>query len=704
MSEQIGAIVEGEIQLSQKEKQILLSKLNKLNDAGVERMKGKIGKWRLIRNYIQGYNWADRNGKRVTAADKLLGGFKADGNVDDEPYVNNVMMRIHMSNMQRLGRFYPEIEVDPDSGDLKDKQGARRTKVFLNDLMDRNRYKQRLARKRDRIICMYGAVYMKTMMDPNRGQIEAKPILNDMGQITGWEDLDGTEGEITLDMLAPKNIVLPPFCVDVSEADYLFENNVRTTDYVLRRYQVTVKSQVISKDVNQWFRLDDGSTTRDDANQTSASIKEENLCVVTESWFRRSVEFPLGAHIIWCGREILKSTTLEDHYYDIPYEKAEFIYDDEDPDGDTPYWFMIPMQDALNRVEADIRRHQIMMTKPKWQQHMETILQDPDGITNETAQVLRWTGDKVPGIIQAPDLPQTVFTWRDMVLGEMMSLGAAHDIVRPSQPRSGTAIAYEQEQDDTTLAPTIWSIGVMHETILGIAARLGSQYYVEPRQFSMRDPRGRMTHQIFDGAQMNGNFKVRVNMQSGLPANKIARQQLIVQLKNQQIITAEDAKQFFEFGQESEAIRQACAGIDRAEKIITYLEDGGTYPLPGQPPTEEQMCIEPFDDLMVMQNQLRLAMQENWDGWSALVKQQFKHIWADLMLKLVPPMPTPGAPGAKGGQAPLDPGAKAPMAPPGMSDSAQNPENQPNRPIGGDQSDIYNIPGMEDAAPAPAMA
>lgn len=692
MSEQLGAIIDGEIQLSKKETDILLHKLNKWNDAGIQRLTNKITKWRLIRDYVHGYNWADRNGRRMTAAARLLGGFGPDGNVDNEPYVNNVMMRIHLSNMQRLGRFNPDIEVDPNDSSLAAKQGARRTKIFLNDLLDRNRYNENLRRKIDRIIAMYGAVYMKVVYDPNAGEAQAKPLLDEYsGKIKGWEDLGDYEGEIRIDILPPKNVVLPPYTVDPSDADYLFENNVRTTDYVLRRYNTTVKPESISREDQGWWRLDSGGTSRDDS-QAEAGAKLENLCVVKEGWVRRCEEFPLGAHVIWCGQQLLACTTLEDHYWDIPYFKAEFIYDDEDPDGETPYWFMIPMQDALNRVEADIRRHTIMMTKPKWQQHMETILQDPDGITNETAQVLRWTGSMAPGIIQAPELPQTVFSWRDMVLGEMMSIGSAHDIIRPKNPRSGTAIAYEQEQDDTTLAPTIWSLGVMHEGALSFAARLCSQYYVEPRAFSMRDARSRMTHQTFSGADLNGSFKVRVNMQSGLPANKIARQQLIVQLVNQQILTPPEAKQFFEFGQDEEAVRLSSVSMERAEKIITNMEDGLPY---------QQMPIMPFDDLGVMKQQIQLAMQENWDAWNPMVQQQFAAAWGQIT-QLTQPPPPPGTPGP-GGMPPLAPPNNMPMAPPGVPSSGQEPGQQPPRAPGSDQGSLYSIPGMEHEFPEPAL-
>ena len=664
---------------------MLLSKLNKHNEMGLRRLRSKLVKWTLIRNYLGGVDWATAQGARITAAQRLLGTTSDTGNIDDEPYVNNVMLRIHMSNMQRLGRFRPDIDVDPNENTLDDKKGARFGKIFLQNLMDSSKYDSRLRRKLDRNIAMYGSCYLKVSMDADSGAPESSPILDEFGKISGWNEDDTYEGEVVLDVPAPKNIVLPSHATDIHDADFAIQNEIRSVEYVLRKYNKTVKpEQINSKDVT-WWKLGN-EAGRDDKD----GAKDDNLCFVREAWYRRCEEFPLGAHVIWAGKEVLLCTTLDDFMDGIPLFKSEFIYDDEDPDGDTPYWHMIPMQNALNRVEADIRRHAIMMSKPKWQQHMETVLSDPDGITNETAQILKWTGPSAPGIIAAPDLPQTVFTWRDMLVEEMMSLGAAHDIVRPKTGRSGTAIAYEQEQDDTTLAPTIWSMGVQHEEAFSFALKLCSQYYINPRRFTMRSKDGKISAAVFSGDELKGNFKVRVNMQSGLPANKIARQQLIVQLVNQQIITPQKAQQYFEFGEVDDAIRATIVAYERAEAIIENMENGQPY---------ATMPYMGFDDLTIQMDQLKLVMQERWTDWDPGTQQNFFGAYNALLQMMLPPPQAPlpgGAPGPGGPQVGLNPGGAPPLGPPGMPGSGQAPGQQP--PSGQPEigNSLYTIPGMAD--------
>lgn len=695
LDKQIGSIHgSGKIELDKKERGILLSKLNKWNEDGLERIKFKLKKWSLIRSYIHGNDWGERGsaGNRRTAAQRLVGGYGTSGNPDEEPYTNNVMMRIHMSNMQRIGRYQPKIEVEPKNSDLNNKQAARFGEAYLYELLEKQKYKSRLRRKIDRLISLTGAVYMKVMVDPTAGENKVKPNLDSFGKVESWESNEADQCGVILDVLAPKNLVLPPYCTDITEADYAIENNVRTTDYVLRKYGVSVKSQDISAEDALWWRSGQGD---DRSADTPVAEKKEGLCIVKEAFVMRGEEFPLGAHVIWSGDGkddvIIKSTVLDDFYPGLPYFKAEFIYDDEDIDGETPYWFMIPMQNALNRVESDIRSHSIMMCKPKWQQHTETILQNPDGITNKTAQVLKWTGTHAPGIISGADLPQTVFTWRDMVLGEMMSIGAAHDIVRPKQPRSGTAIAYEQEQDDTTLAPTIESIGVMHEEAFSFALKLRSdpQYFPEALEHSYRSGKGLVVSKTFDGGQLNGNFKVRVNMQSGLPSNKIARQQLVVQLKNQGIITADVAQRYFEFGEADEALQKTLVAYERAQKLVEFLKAGGQY---------ADMPAMEFDDHVVTVQELKAAMQECWEEEQPHVKEQLLLAYRAHVQALIPAV-APVIPGMK---RPAE-GApnEMPTAPPGMRDSGQEPGQQPRKPEGSGES-LYSIPGMEE--PVPAMA
>ncbi len=681
-----GDIASGrEIVLTKKETQMLLNRLNKWNDDGLLQLKNKLTKWSLIRNYIHGNDWSDRTGGRLTAAQRLIGNDGGTGNVDMEPHVNNVMMRIHMSNMQRIGRFQPAIEVEPEDNSLKSKQAARRGKIYLNDLLDKVKYKRRLRRKIDRIIALYGSVYIKVMIDPNDDAQEVVPKLDAFGKLIGVEkneDGEDNDGIVQMDAVPPKNIILPPYCSDPIDADWMIENNIRSTDYALRKYGKTVKSEQISSIDVKWWRMG-----LDQDRAGDGADKDSNLCIIHEAFIERSVQFPLGAHIIWAGNEILKSTTMDDYYFSKPYFKAEFIYDDEDPDGETPYWYMIPAQNSLNRVETDIRSHAVMMCKPKWQQHQETIIEDPDGITNETAQVLKWTGPVAPGIILAPELPQTVFTWREMLMGEMMSLGAAHDIVRPSTPRSGTAIAYEQEQDDTTLAPTIDSLAAAHEAAFSFALRLKSQYIPTKRRYSYRNERGLVISDEFGGDDLCNSFKVRCNMQSGLPSNKIARQQLVVQLKNQGIITAEMAQRFFEFGEADEALQKTLISYERAQKFVELLEAGGLY---------EAMPAMPFDDHAIMLAEIKSACQERWEEWPDHVKQQFimalqQHgaaaaAKAQAMVAGAEPGASRGVPG------------EMPMSPPGMPEGGQVASDQPMKPEGQSNS-IYDMPGMADGAP-----
>ncbi len=678
-----------DIVLSKKETQMLLNRLNKWNDDGLLNLKSKLTKWAIIRNYVHGTDWTNRSGGKISAAQRLVGEGGGTGNTDMEPHVNPVMMRIHMSNMQRIGRFQPAIDVEPEDTSLKAKQAARRGKIFLNDLLDKVKYKRRLRRKIDRIIALYGSVYIKVMIDPNDDDQEVVPELDAFGKVIGVKNVEGedNEGIVQMEAIAPKNIVLPAYTSDPIEADWMIENNIRSTDYALRKYGKTVKAENISAVDATWWRMG-----IDQDRAAEGADKDNNLCIIHEAFIERSVQFPLGAHVIWAGNEILKSTTMDDYYYCKPYFKAEFIYDDEDPDGETPYWQMIPAQNSLNRVETDIRSHAIMMCKPKWQQHQETIIEDPDGITNETAQILKWTGPVAPGIILAPDLPQTVFTWRDMLMGEMMSLGAAHDIVRPSTPRSGTAIAYEQEQDDTTLAPTIDSLAAAHEAAFSFALRLKSQYIPSKRRYSYRNEKGLVVSDEFGGDDLFNSFKVRCNMQSGLPSNKIARQQLVVQLKNQGIITAEMAQRFFEFGEADAALQKMLVSYERAQKRVELFEAGAPY---------DAMPIMPFDNIQVNLEEMNTACEERWEEWPDHVKQVMSYALRQLteVAAAKAQAVAPGsAPGASRGVP-----AEAPTSPPGMPSSGQEPGQQPGKPEG-QSSSLYDIPGMGAEADAAASA
>jgi len=151
-------------------------------------------------------------------------------------------------------------------------------------------------------------------------------------------------------------------------------------------------------------------------------------------------------------------------------------------------------------------------------------------------------------------------------------------IQRPGHARSGNAIAYEQEIDENTMAPMVASVTDMLQRGLGFAIQLVARYYKVPRMIKMLDSNAWTIENEFKGDDLFGNFDVRVDLLSGLPANKLAKQQFVMQLFEKGLLDKPLAQKYLELGDAEEALREQAMEAEIADRSIKIMESGATVP------------------------------------------------------------------------------------------------------------------------------
>jgi hypothetical protein len=228
----------------------------------------------------------------------------------------------------------------------------------------------------------------------------------------------------------------------------------------------------------------------------------------------------------------------------------------------------------------------------------------------------------------------------------MLMIGYANDIVRPGHARSGNAIAYEQEIDENTMAPMVTSLTDMFQRGLGFALELMARYYKVPRMVKMLDSNAWTIENEFKGDDLFGNFDVRVDLLSGLPANKLAKQQFVMQLFSKGLLEKPLAQKYLELGDAEAALREQAMEAEIVDKTIKTMERGATVP-----PHE-------WDDHALMIASITAWLKENapQENVGAAIVKRFeeKLQWHKEYLSVMahpanaqdggPPMAGPGAP------------------------------------------------------------
>lgn len=596
----------GYLTLTNDEKKALINELESGYKKSRNYYKKMRRRWYKVERYLEG-SQPGRNGfDQLSNKDAAVHFSDGSNNVDEEFITDNMMLRIYLLSVARLTKYQANIDLTPNSDSLDSKQACRKGRVALYDLLEKNNFillKQKFARS----MLTMGKPIMKVTFDPTKGREMAEPIMDAFGNIKFRE---GFEGEVRIDSISPRNIQIPAWATEWETMDWLQETNVRTTDYVARKYNVNVNAEAISMDDEIWNYGMDAPGIDNKENVLSADAK---VTLVKERYYRPSKKYPRGAIFTWASGELIRSSTLLEFYPDIPYFDATQIYIEGTPWSDTVMYHMIDHQDELNRLESDVMRHTKLMSKPKVLKHDGTTVSD-EAFTNETAEFIDWGGTIPPSYLEPPSLPQDVYLGIERALSRMMVLSAAQDVQRPSHGRSGNAIAYEQEMDETTLTPWLESMEQMWCRGLQFALKLMAEYYSTPRLAKMTNSNKTTIEEDFKGEDLQGNFDVQISLMNGFPANKLAKQQFIFQAVDKMIIPPEDAAKYLEFGEADEVLREATAEIEIAQKGIKIMKAG------------TMVKVHDWDNHEVWAAQMMRVMREEFDDWDPAIQQIFTEV------------------------------------------------------------------------------
>jgi len=250
--------------------------------------------------------------------------------------------------------------------------------------------------------------------------------------------------------------------------------------------------------------------------------------------FRNTAYLKKGLYVRWCQGKIL--------------DVSEFPYQD----GRIPHAFYqhIPASGTIwadcviNHIrdinlEIDKTVSQLVETKdymanPMWR--VATQHRVKGQIKNVAGAILRYVHSAnipPPEPMMGLQMPSQVENLAEMLRGQILEISGQSDITRGSVPtgvRSGVAVSYLQEEDDSKIAPTVDNLerAIAYEGSL-ILER-AAQYYTSRRILGYYRRDGEFDVVKFKGADLKNNTDVISQAGSAMPKSKAARQQYTLQL------------------------------------------------------------------------------------------------------------------------------------------------------------------------------
>jgi hypothetical protein len=271
----------------------------------------------------------------------------------------------------------------------------------------------------------------------------------------------------------------------------------------------------------------------------------------------------------------------------------------------------------ISKTESQMLENRNMAANPAWIEYDQNRLAE-DAIVNRPGlrvKVAWHPSVPPPAPIQMPDMPAYVKDIPPMLkehILEIVGQGETSQGRVPAGARSGVAIAYLQEEDDTKLGPTIQEFEEMIERWGWLTLQTMAQYYTIPRTMALYRRHSEPEVIDFYGSILQGVAGVECQAGSALPRSKAAKQQFMFDLWDRGVV--QDPRKLMEMLELTESQPADWeVSEQQAERENAALQLG-----------QQQNVEQWYDDAIHISIHTRFMNSADFDDLSDEVKQVFR--------------------------------------------------------------------------------
>lgn len=357
-----------------------------------------------------------------------------------------------------------------------------------------------------------GTGFVKVYYDPDAG-----PVMN-----------GSPLGDVVIDYCSPLELYIDPLARSLNEASWVIHARVRTTEYVEMKYGVKVSGE----EVETTYLL----------GEPTPGLRTEGLfpvAVVKEYWERPNAKNPRGKYVVFTANKILYEG--DNPYADIcpiPFAMMKHIPVPGRLYGNSVVTYLRHINVLYNKIRSDIAENTTKLSNPPLIAPINSLLNTP---TMEPGEIIYYNPLSLQGgqirQLEFEPYPTQVMNTLIRLLQERDDISGINDVSRgivPRGVRSGQALAYLLEQDETRLAVTAAQYEQMIEDTLRMVLHLARNYYDVARLIRLM---GDENVTLFKGNDIPADADVRVEAGSTLPKSSAVLQDYLMQLWDRGIIT-----------------------------------------------------------------------------------------------------------------------------------------------------------------------
>lgn len=389
------------------------------------------------------------------------------------------------------------------------------------------------------------------------------------------------QGDLVLKALSPFQLVWDFSQLYLEDASWIIVSEVYDVDEVWRRWEFEVegdkKAVPAIMERRMLAKFDLSSSMQFRTGETQQLVEVHRLFIKPRHRY-----FPNGAEIVFTNKELIAKTNYPYMHEELPVSGMGHI---PLPVSQHPMSILQqirPLVLEISKTESQMIENRNLMSNPAWLEFRQNRIKGE--IQNKPG--MRLTVDWMPNVpephpIEMPDLPSYT---KDLVpilkehILEVSGQGETSQGRVPAGARSGVAIAYLQEEDDTKLGPTVMEFEEMVERVAYQIIRLIAQFYDAPRTIQIY--RRNSEPEVFDfiGSMLSGIQAVNCQAGSALPRSKAAKQQYILDLWDRKL--EQDPRKVREMLELSGGDPDEWeVDIQQAERELFKMKQGQTQPV-----------------------------------------------------------------------------------------------------------------------------
>src|SRR5215471_8631843 len=459
------------------------------------------------------------------------------------------------------------------------------------------------------IQCGLGAIYvgwdalndnagnLDFLLDPSTGDATFSPIrkqeiqqMVDDGILDELPEVHYPMGDVEFKVFSPFQLLPDETALDWDQIHDLISIEVADVDVIKGEYGRSARD-VQPQNVSLGT-MDRRMMQRAGWGNWRQGYNQDNACYVFTFWlepqtYRGNTYLENGKFVRWSQGKILDKSDR------FPFQDSRmpFVFFQHIPQATSIWPDTVINQIRGPNLEVDKIVSQLIeakdyMANPMWR--VATQQKVKGQIKASAGSILRYV--HVPNVpppepIQGLQLPAQVESLLAGLREQIMEISGQSEVAHGNVPtgvRSGVAVAYLQEEDDTKIAPTIENMEYAIALEGSLTLERFSQFYVTDRIIQFYKPDGRFDAMKFKGANLKDNTQVICQAGSAMPRSKAARQQYTLELVSLGILTdPEQIEEMLHLGNDAPSVKDMNVNqANRENNIMLHGLAMGMFNLP----------------------------------------------------------------------------------------------------------------------------